>query len=232
MSPFSWKEENEEQSALMGALASDSTQTRYYKKRNSLLCGIVAFLTVIVAALISILAVVLFQKGSDQHEGKPSWLPPQQQINRVFWPQDVFAREPNTESEAAWDSLFPEGGGFVEINGTEASNLQLSERRAVLSVFHQFHCLRMIRTGYFAAASGNPDDVDQGPGHLSHCWDYLHQAIMCHGDTTLEWVHEGDPGSSGWGYEHQCKDFAAIFSWVEARKSVNHTGIPTVTQHG
>lgn len=144
------------------------------------------------------------------------------------------------------DFRFQEGGGFVDFKDEDVSNPPLSERRAVLSVFHQLHCLvraippcassstgrltllkqEMLRTGYFAAVAGNPEDVDQGPGHLSHCWDYLHQAITCHGDTTMEWVHEGDPGSSGWGYEHQCNDFTAIFSWVEARKTTNHTGIP------
>ncbi|KAI1297953.1 hypothetical protein F5Y03DRAFT_368785 [Xylaria venustula] len=89
----------------------------------------------------------------------------------------------------------------------------------------------MIRTGYFVAAAGNPDNVEQGPGHLGHCWDYLQQAITCSGDRTLEFVHEGDPGSSGWGYEHQCNDFSAIFAWVEDRKTVNHTGITTSPAH-
>ncbi|KAI3341146.1 hypothetical protein F4824DRAFT_516341 [Ustulina deusta] len=124
-----------------------------------------------------------------------------------------------------------EGGGSADPSkGTYASELPVSERRGVVSVFHQLHCLRMIRTGYFAAVTGNPEEIDQGPGHLGHCWDYLQQAITCNADTTLEWVHEGDPGSSGWGYEHKCYDIDAIFAWVEVHKTVNHTGI-LVTSH-
>ncbi|KAI0546784.1 hypothetical protein F4679DRAFT_587160 [Xylaria curta] len=231
MSSFAWREENQEQDGLMGVSASRATLKDSYKKRISYLYGIVAFLAVAVIALSSTLAVVSSQKDS-QNEQLPSWSPPRRQMNKVFWPKDEFARDPDTESEGAWDSLFPEGGGFVEFNNTNASNPPLSESRAVLSMFHQLHCLRMIRTGYFAAVAGSPDEVDQGPGHLGHCWDYLHQAIICNGDTTLEFVHEGDPGSSGWGYEHQCIDFDAIFSWVDARKSVNHTGIPIITHEG
>ncbi|KAI1170221.1 hypothetical protein F4777DRAFT_584103 [Nemania sp. FL0916] len=233
MASFPWRDENEEQTGLMGAPSSNPTRISHYKKRNSYLRGTVALLAVAVTALTSILVVILSQRScsSSAYLGLTTWLPSQRRINRVFWPKDTFAREPDTESEAAWDSLFP-GGGFVEFNDTSISNPPFSEGRAVLSVFHQLHCLRMIRTGYFAAVAGEQEEIDQGPGHLGHCWDYLHQAIMCHGDTALEWVHEGDPGSSGWGYEHQCNDFAVIFSWVEARKSVNHTGIPVAARHG
>ncbi|KAI0203470.1 hypothetical protein F4808DRAFT_416689 [Astrocystis sublimbata] len=111
-----------------------------------------------------------------------------------------------------------EGRGFVEFNDTIASDPPAPGRLAAISVFHQLHCLEMIRIGYFATVAGDPDAVDQGPRHLSHCWDFLRQSIMCHGDTTLEWVHGDNPGSSGWGYEHQCNDFEALFSWAEEHR--------------
>ncbi|GAW20655.1 hypothetical protein ANO14919_101630 [Xylariales sp. No.14919] len=219
MPSFPWREENEEAAGLISGSSSPSPKARSYYKKHTSLCRIVAFLTFVVLALASIITVVLLRMNPHKHQEivVSLSLPPQRQTNVTFQPKDIFGREPSVESDKAWDSLFPEGGGYVWFNGTDVPKPPMSESRAVISVFHQLHCLEMIRIGYFAAASGNPEDVDQGPGHLSHCFDYLHQAIMCHGDTTLEWVHEGDPGTSGWGYAHRCHDFAAIFSWVEGR---------------
>lgn len=76
----------------------------------------------------------------------------------------------------------------------------------------------MSRLGYFSAKAGNLDDVNTN--HLTHCWDYLRQAIMCHGDTTLEWLAAppNDEGSTGWGYRHQCRDYNAIFDWAEQNR--------------
>lgn len=76
----------------------------------------------------------------------------------------------------------------------------------------------MTRTGYFSAKSGNLDEVNMA--HLSHCWDYLRQAIMCHADTTLEWLGAppDDIGSTGWGYEHQCRDYTAVFAYATAHR--------------
>ncbi|KAI1367973.1 hypothetical protein F5Y08DRAFT_33145 [Xylaria arbuscula] len=237
MSPFTLQQENEEQVGLMGdgsTASFRSAQTSYYKKRYHRLRVVVVLLALAVAGLGSAFAVLTSRKqNAKEHDPQPMWMPPGNRVNKVFWPKDQFAIDPDDESEKAWDSLFPVGGGFVDLTNDASilSDVAGSERRAVVSVFHQLHCLRMIRTGYFVAAAGNPDDVEQGPGHLGHCWDYLQQAITCSGDRTLEFVHEGDPGSSGWGYEHQCNDFSAIFSWVEDRKTVNHTGIITSSSH-
>ncbi|KAI8955033.1 hypothetical protein F4801DRAFT_417254 [Xylaria longipes] len=232
MSSFPWREENDEQDGLMGGLVASSARTSYYKKRSSRLCFAVAFLTMIIAVLATILVVVFIRGDSHQQRKQqkqqelPSWLPPQRQVNKVFQPEDVFGGDPSIESKKAWDGLFPEGRGFVEFNDTITSNPPPG-RLATISMFHQLHCLEMIRIGYFATLSGNPEAIEQGPRHLRHCWDFLRQGIMCHGDTTLEWVHEGDPGSKGWGYDHKCNDFDAIFSWVEAHKFHGVPALPS-----
>ncbi|KAI1345564.1 hypothetical protein F5Y01DRAFT_320652 [Xylaria sp. FL0043] len=123
-----------------------------------------------------------------------------------------------------------DGGGYVDFKDENVPIPKPSERRAVLSVFHQLQCLQMLQMGYLAAASGKPEYVDQGSGHIWHCWDYLRQAIICHGDTTLEWAHQGDPGSNGWGYEHKCNDDEAVFSWTEEHKIECHN--PSNYCHG
>jgi hypothetical protein len=65
--------------------------------------------------------------------------------------------------------------------------------------------------------------------HIYHCIDYIRQAIMCCGDTTLEKARNVDGkavrGVDGWGVEHQCRDFSAIVAYGEAHRTNNDTGI-------
>ncbi|KAK0708463.1 hypothetical protein B0H67DRAFT_495483, partial [Lasiosphaeris hirsuta] len=123
-----------------------------------------------------------------------------------------------------------EGKGFVIINNQttlpDLPRLDKSARgdkHAMISMFHQLHCLYMTRAGYFAARSGNLDDVNVP--HLMHCWDYLRQGIMCSADTTLEWLAPEDTGSTGWGYRHTCKDFGAIYAWAEEHRLTDNKWI-------
>jgi hypothetical protein len=66
--------------------------------------------------------------------------------------------------------------------------------------------------------------------HINHCFDYLRQAVMCSGDTTLEKAVVGDDGNveriiEGWGVEHQCRDYDAIYAFAAANHAHNETGI-------
>lgn len=61
--------------------------------------------------------------------------------------------------------------------------------------------------------------------HLNHCWDYLRQGLMCNADVTLEWAQYGGPLDTGWGYQHQCKDWNAIMAWMENNRITNDFGI-------
>lgn len=65
--------------------------------------------------------------------------------------------------------------------------------------------------------------------HIYHCFDYIRQAIMCNGDTTLERMRKVDGklvrGVDGWGVEHECRDFDAIYAYAAAHRSRNITGI-------
>jgi hypothetical protein len=87
----------------------------------------------------------------------------------------------------------------------------------------------MTRAGYFSVRAGNLDEVHVE--HLRHCWDYLRQAIMCAGDTTLEWIpppdEDGHTGSTGWGYQHTCKDYSAIYQWAEKNRFHDRKAIHT-----
>jgi len=112
-----------------------------------------------------------------------------------------------------------------------------------VSVFHQLHCLGMIRESYYASLQGRrphihgdealPDEKleESQVEHTGHCFDYLRQALMCAADMTLEWAAEVPPGGvpftvDGWGITHQCRNWNQVIGWVlEHKGSSNYTGI-------
>lgn len=69
----------------------------------------------------------------------------------------------------------------------------------------------MIRRA-FTSLRENGTDIDFY--HIDHCFDYLRQLILCHGDMTVEWAAEkSEPGErdhiDGYGIPHQCKNKAS-----------------------
>ncbi|KAH0596114.1 hypothetical protein MHUMG1_05975 [Metarhizium humberi] len=163
--------------------------------------------------------------GLPQVNSHPDWLPPEEWRTEIFRLHEIYGEEPVGTAKEAWLSLIPKGKGFIVVkNDTELPNMPglrhpEHEQHACVAIFHQLHCLYITYAAYWNARAGNFDDIP--PEHLIHCWDYLRQSIMCAGDTSLEWVHRLDspPGeTSGWGFQHTCKNFDAIFDWAESHR--------------
>ena len=57
---------------------------------------------------------------------------------------------------------------------------------------------------------------------MRHCIDLLRQALMCHGDTTLEVVDEAINGVHGFRVEHQCKDWEQLKQWTSEQQRKKH----------
>lgn len=55
-------------------------------------------------------------------------------VSQVFLYDDRFGEPPSPITDAAWESLFPEQGGFFK-------HPTLAPERSAFSVFHQLHCL-------------------------------------------------------------------------------------------
>ncbi|KAI1783236.1 hypothetical protein LXA43DRAFT_903912 [Ganoderma leucocontextum] len=99
------------------------------------------------------------------------------------------------DADAEWQSAFPPGGGFVCLG---------PERRPFgLALYHQMHCLDRIRRG-IGKNGYNP--------HVHHCINYLRQAILCEGDTTIE------PGVPNLGdkvvrttVQRTCRDWTQVY---------------------
>lgn len=59
--------------------------------------------------------------------------------------------------------------------------------------------------------------------HNDHCFDYIRNAIMCFGDTTLEGQSqtpglEDIPGTDGTGAIHVCRNFDEVSKWAEMKR--------------
>ncbi|KAG2034736.1 hypothetical protein BDR03DRAFT_964381 [Suillus americanus] len=101
-----------------------------------------------------------------------------------------------------WKSLdhFPHGHGFVQLgpNG----------RSFGVSMFHQIHCLQMIRL----ALINGPDE------HSGHCTNILRQAILCNADITLDPLITDPDGSmtgvDGLDVTHICRDWTQVYAYI------------------
>lgn len=63
--------------------------------------------------------------------------------------------------------------------------------------------------------------------HVEHCFDYLRQALLCCGDTTLEWPSEYPDGRvlnvDGLGISHQCRDIDSAQKYLSDHAVGFHT---------
>ncbi|TID26408.1 hypothetical protein E2P81_ATG00884 [Venturia nashicola] len=122
-----------------------------------------------------------------------------------------------------WKRIRPYGGGFLQVEMSEQNILPRPIRLDVtkqvpmysLSIFHQLHCLTAIFSDYVTIGEGEVPKIP--PSHTLHCFDYLRQAIMCYGDSTLEHVVSGKGRETlEYGYEspRMCKDFNAVLGYA------------------
>ncbi|GAW20961.1 hypothetical protein ANO14919_104740 [Xylariales sp. No.14919] len=166
--------------------------------------------------LISLLATLpigflCFKWGANAHETRPTqadWLSPLGDVDAVFRYQQKFTLHPDNETDALWDSIFPRGRGFIR-------HPEISPETHCLAVFHQLHCLDIIRSGYWLAMDGVMPSHHSKPSHLRHCFDYLRQSIMCAADTNLEPLIEGRGGVNGFGADRKCRDFGRLSAWAD-----------------
>ncbi|KAJ7139280.1 hypothetical protein C8R44DRAFT_605676, partial [Mycena epipterygia] len=89
---------------------------------------------------------------------------------------------------------------------------------AQLDVFHQLHCLNLIRKALDPAyyPEWNITKAGFARGHISHCVEWIRHSIMCQSDTSVI-VWQWDPKDNGSfpevGVPHTCRNFDAIRQW-------------------
>ncbi|CAA9961562.1 DUF3328 domain containing protein [Pyrenophora teres f. maculata] len=131
-----------------------------------------------------------------------------------------------------WMDLIPRGGGFLQIPDYTSHALPPpmhfsaapGKQVYAIAVFHELHCL-MHLSGYIdklVMQIRNKDfELDEeAVWHNDHCFNYLRNALLCCGDTTLEGQAQtpelqGMAGTDGTGAVHVCRNFDEIMAFAE-----------------
>ncbi|KAI8625265.1 hypothetical protein F5Y19DRAFT_450824 [Xylariaceae sp. FL1651] len=171
------------------------------------------FTSFLLISLLTTLPVgyLCFQWGASAQEARQAqidWFSPPGEVDANFRYQQKFTLRPDNETNALWDSIFPRGRGFIK-------HPEISPETHCLAVYHQLHCLDIIRTGYWMAVDGVHSGHHADVSHLRHCFDYLRQTVMCSADTNLEPIIEGRQGVNGFGSDRKCRNFDRISAWAD-----------------
>ncbi|TFK38461.1 hypothetical protein BDQ12DRAFT_112969 [Crucibulum laeve] len=142
----------------------------------------------------------------------------------------VYQGEPSKELDEAWEDLY--NFGISRIPKSQAAQLA-NKTSAIpddpgyyiveLDVFHQLHCLNMIRKalnplGYPDMSLTNPDpqEAKDNKEHISHCIDSIRQSLMCAGDVSTivwQWAEPLKKAIVRGDVAHTCRNFEKIREW-------------------
>ncbi|KAG4434537.1 hypothetical protein IFR05_009978 [Cadophora sp. M221] len=159
--------------------------------------------------------------------GPDTFYPEGRKIHNLFNPESPYNESKSEISDQAWKDLTPKKGGYIAVSDEDKERYRLpsTEMRDGewiygVSVFHQLHCLQMIRNGHYTTLAHqdhhdhSPDTQSEGRmHHYDHCFDFLRQALMCRPDTTLEPVTPAPNGllaDTGRGVVHSCRDYKDV----------------------
>ncbi|KAH7419951.1 hypothetical protein BKA64DRAFT_699954 [Cadophora sp. MPI-SDFR-AT-0126] len=145
------------------------------------------------------------------------------------------------EGDKLWNDMMPIGSGFIRV--PYPRRFDMPQSKAIdndpdegeiysLSITHQLHCLAVIRHVIMKYEKRDKSRF-AGDGHEYHCIDYIRQAIICAGDTTLDYAEvvtgadgvERRLGFTGANSTHQCRDWDAIRAWAIENRSGDKAGI-------
>ncbi|KAH8587688.1 hypothetical protein B0O99DRAFT_747382 [Bisporella sp. PMI_857] len=94
---------------------------------------------------------------------------------------------------------------------------------ASMDMFHQIHCVNMLRRAAFSRYPGAETDLpnnDTFPWvHLTHCVDNLLQNLKCYGSTdmyTYSWMETFKEPWPDFSISHKCRDFGALVDWANS----------------
>ncbi|KAF8244399.1 hypothetical protein K440DRAFT_558936, partial [Wilcoxina mikolae CBS 423.85] len=164
------------------------------------------------------------------------------QLNGSFDYTSDFKGAPNANLDKAWTSITNgqiiriQEGDFAMLNKTAASAVQLSKTQgggymASVEVFHQLHCLDIIRKFTYREYYQDRDPMFHKSNQeelvhhkvIDHCVDILRQFLMCTGDVGLITYHKLEGRKNpmpDFSTMHKCRKFDDIVNWVEEHRVV------------
>ncbi|KAJ7062078.1 hypothetical protein C8F01DRAFT_1251894 [Mycena amicta] len=140
-----------------------------------------------------------------------------------------FHIPPSPELDANWNDLY--NFGISQIPKSQARLLPNKtypipgdeENYIVeLDVFHNLHCLNMIRKGlHVDYYKDDAMEID----HLDHCIDWIRQALMCAGDTSVivwQWDYKQNKSTFQGDVAHTCRNFEKLREWGKSHVIQRH----------
>ncbi|TVY38938.1 Cyclochlorotine biosynthesis protein [Lachnellula subtilissima] len=160
-----------------------------------------------------------------------------------FAHQTKYRGPPTQELEDAWSDLWfypgiripEEKMALLNRSGTERHFRPVEPElgggyHALVEVFHQLHCLNLIRQFTWRDYYPKHPDIILMPSdlqdsevgtrmHVDHCIEALRISLMCHGDTT-PYLIELDPTQTNglkadFSPHHKCRDFGNLVKYVQ-----------------
>ncbi|KAH8901283.1 hypothetical protein GQ53DRAFT_607631, partial [Thozetella sp. PMI_491] len=141
---------------------------------------------------------------------------------------------PNEMRDRAWQDLY--GFGILGVSREEAALMPNRTGRlagttdkyfAELDVFHQLHCLNILRMSRYPEhyRQQNTPEANEilsyfDDEHIEHCIDTIRQSIMCHSDITplvYQWDETQKRMRIHGNVVHSCRDFDSIRDWSRER---------------
>ncbi|KAH8592567.1 hypothetical protein B0O99DRAFT_517225, partial [Bisporella sp. PMI_857] len=154
-----------------------------------------------------------------------------QRFNGSFFRRSIYSGQPTSEMDHAW-SHFTKAGSEDAQKSTAypldtAVKMKDTDNQgymASLEIFHQIHCLDMIRKFvHFDYYKKHDEKWAKGQllvQHADHCIDMLREVLNCRSDTGLvmyHWVKGYEDPIPDFSTVHTCRDPEEALHWTKAR---------------
>ncbi|KAH1509657.1 hypothetical protein KXX25_004683 [Aspergillus fumigatus] len=145
--------------------------------------------------------------------------------------KSIYMGPPSEENNQAWDDLhvapamvkIPASDAAKLVNKTipipNASGYNSGYYLIGLDVFHQLHCLDMLRKVLWGVDMHDPNE-EEAMHHLDHCIEMIRQSLTCSADITVDvwaWNEQKQMVTVRADNMHTCRDFEAIRQWALER---------------
>ncbi|KAI8950714.1 hypothetical protein F4801DRAFT_579211 [Xylaria longipes] len=174
-------------------------------------------------------------------ELQPTWSTVELQSSHLGNNDSIYRQPPDDTVDAAWAALA--NPPFIVLSGAEVRDLGKDPAEAArppedwglgpdvylgtIDVYHQLHCLDMLRTNL----RDNFDHYHQtrlsplARAHVSHCVESLMKTLMCQPSLDIltamwtESIHDLGPAHlADFDFNRKCWDFEQLQRWTEGRR--------------
>ncbi|KIK42898.1 hypothetical protein CY34DRAFT_804473 [Suillus luteus UH-Slu-Lm8-n1] len=142
----------------------------------------------------------------------------------------IYRGPPSPAVDAAWDriayGLLPTQMSLEEILKAGGGDLPYKVKypakfgggfMATIEVYHQLHCLNLLRKASWPEYYGHADNTTVDRMHLDHCIEMIRKNIMCNADVTMitwDWVQGHKDPWPDFNTRHQCRNYEKIMDWA------------------